>query len=141
MEIRKDYLKVKSVGAVSANELKFLWIRALGRLKSRDEAKSKYKFNTEMEEMLSRKTDHFVMDVQRALSNITDFTQRGDLSGIGKIRFWNEINRQLQLFEFKDVELRPTSKAEKRKMRDRDYRNDQRNSRNRSKSRSRSSRS
>ena len=67
-----------------------------------------------MEEMLSRKTDHYVMDVQRALSNITDFTQSGNLSGIGKIRFWNEINRQLEMFEFKDMELRPISKAEKK---------------------------
>ena len=30
VEIRKDYLRVRSIGAVSANEPKFLWIRALG---------------------------------------------------------------------------------------------------------------
>ena len=101
VEIRKDYLRVKSIRSILANEPKFLWIHALGRLKSREEATSKYKFNTEMEEMLSCKTGHYVMDVQQALSNITDFTQMGNLSGIGKICFWNEINRQLQLFEFK----------------------------------------
>ena len=99
------------------NEPKIIWIKALGRLKSREEAKAKFKFNSELKDVLSRRPNHFVMDVQRALANVTDFSQFGDLSGIGKLRFWNEFNRQLELFELKDISLKPVSKDEKENQR------------------------
>ena len=112
IEIRKDQLMAKCPGTIDENSVKIVWIKALGRMKSQDEATVKYKFNAELEEVLSQRGNHFIMDVQRAVSNVTDFNQFGDLSGPGRIRFWNEINRQLEMFIFKDISLCPLSRKE-----------------------------
>ena len=111
IDIRKDHLQIRNLSAVVLNEPKIIWIKALGRMKSHKEAMAKFDFNSKMCDVLSRRKNHLVMDVQHALANITDFTKFGDLCGVGKLRFWNEFNRQLELFELKDVDLIPMARA------------------------------
>ena len=107
IEIRRDHLQLKHMGSTMPDEPRIVWIKALGRMLSASEAQIKFKFNSELEETLALRNNHYIMDIQWALPNITDFSQIGKLTGVGQIRFWKEINQQLELFEFKDLDLTP----------------------------------
>ena len=82
IEIGKDHLQSKNMGSIAANEPRIVWIKGLGQLLSADEARIKFKFNSELEEILATKKQHYIMDVQRALSNVMDFNHFGTLTGV-----------------------------------------------------------
>ena len=75
------------MGSIAPLEPKIIWIKALRRLKSLQEATEKDIFNESLEISITGRKNYFIMDVQSALANVTDFNTFGDLSGIGKCAF------------------------------------------------------
>ena len=50
------------------------------------------------------------MDVNVAVNEARYFTANNELSGDGRVRYWEEIVEQIQLFDFKKLSLRPLHK-------------------------------
>ena len=73
----------------------------------------KGKFNRILEDRLHKESNHFIMDVNVAVNEARFFTSGNELNGDGRIRFWEEVNEQLQLFDFKKLSLKPLKKDDK----------------------------
>ena len=65
------------------------------------------KFNDIMEETLVRRKDSFIMSIHDAFGSEL-FDCAGYLTNAGKIQFWREVDRQLELFDHQEIDLTPT---------------------------------
>ena len=92
-------------------EPKCIWVKALIR-KSEEDSEAEIKFNKMLDEVLTTKEGHYVLDVNAALNDEIYFHRNGTLNGIGEVRFWKEINHQLELFDQRRISLKPVSKRQ-----------------------------
>ena len=76
------------------------------------------KFNEILEEILSARQGHFILDPNPKMLGVANFlTMHGQLSGYGKVKYWCEIDKIIEKFDTYEVSLRHISSAEKDKSR------------------------
>ena len=73
-----------------------------------DQAEAARKFNTALDEVLAHQEDHYILDVNEVLIDISYFNNE-KLNGFGKVKFWREIDHQLELFDYKRISLLPSA--------------------------------
>ena len=74
-------------------------------------------FNEILEEVLSAKRGHFLLDINNELLGLSTFTVNGQLSGYGKVKFWRAVDKMLERFDCYEILMRPMSSLEKEQAR------------------------
>ena len=100
---RKEDLKHIRPGAIAANEPKILWVKMLRR-QYNTELHTKQNpvdalvdvYNDLLEEILSAKRGHFLIDINQELKGLTCCTAHGTLSGYGKVKYWREVDKIIE---------------------------------------------
>ena len=72
IEARKDSLRRKCPGAVNSNEPKLIWVKAINRIsttKHEPILAVHNKFSTILEDLLSNRRYHYIMDVSKEMQN------------------------------------------------------------------------
>ena len=67
------------------------------------------KFNCALEELLANRCYHYILDAGVALADASCFTYNGQLTARGKGKFWEEVDRQIETFDYQKITLRPTA--------------------------------
>ena len=65
------------------------------------------KFNTALEDVLSDKSGHYIMDVNSRLNDSTFFTCDNELKGEGRVLFWQEVDAAIKEFDVNKLKLLP----------------------------------
>ena len=102
IEAKKEQLRKKKPGSVSQNEPKIIWVKMLDTPNTTysDLMACRKKFNSILEEILAQKKNHFIIDINDVMFHKSHFRQTNILNARGKERFWDEINRQVEEFEY-----------------------------------------
>ena len=111
IEVKKEDIYQKRPGALTQGEPNVIWIKMLKRPNSdiknnEDMCTLHHKYNDILEETLVARKNHFIMNVQAAITS-TYFDRSSHFTNQGKIKFWEEVNQQLQLFDQGKLELKP----------------------------------
>ena len=97
----------KRPGSISPSEPKLVWIRMIQRYDPEDLVCAlTYKINTMFEEALLDKRHCYVLGVDGCLSK-NSFDRNYGLRVNAVIDVWNEIDRQIELFDKQEIHLRP----------------------------------
>ena len=97
---KKEFLRRVKPGAITTLEPKFVWVQMLKYDESADD------FNNMLEEILEKKELHYIIKLADTLNYANLFTH-DHLNGEGKVKYWMEINYQLELFDTRQVSLKP----------------------------------
>ena len=104
IEAKRDFM-MKKPGSVVSSEPKCIWIKALAIRPAGNEqheaVRIEYaiKYNKMMDKIFATKEGHYVLDVNAAFNDEVYFHSNISLNGIGAVRFWKEIDHQLELFD------------------------------------------
>ena len=80
----------------------------LQRMKTYDKILTVHgEYNTVLEELLSDRRHHYVIDPNPILWDVSYFTKDNNLNAEGAILFWKEIDECIRLYEARDLALRP----------------------------------
>ena len=71
------------------------------------------RFNHAMEDMLSAKKQHYIMDINNPMQDPAYFSALSHLNQDGSQRFWMEVDCKLEEFEVKGKSLTPVLSASK----------------------------
>ena len=107
---KKDELMRRRPGAVVlSTEPKFVWVKMINMpLVTKQMVKVRAKFNKLLENALVDKANHYIIDINQALSaNQNYFAVHRQLSGSGKVKFWRELDTQIEQFDTRKRSLRP----------------------------------
>ena len=81
IEARKDELRRKKLGAVTPNEPKIIWVMMFNRVNGTSKMLAvRKKYNTVLEELLSKRRYHYVLDVSQAIEELRNFTHDNQLN-------------------------------------------------------------
>ena len=105
---KKDFLQRVKPGAISSYEPKVIWIKAIKHLAHEEQVT---KFNKMMDEMLIAKSGHYVIDINTVLPDLSYYHENGSLNGFGKVRFWAEVDYQIEMFDQRKLSLKPNPEA------------------------------
>ena len=105
----EDLVKKRPGVVISVTEPKFVWVKMVQRpMQNSNWSNARSKFNKLLENALVDKHNHYILDVNQALSaNPGFFSSYGKLSGSGKVKFWQELDLQLEEFNNRKRSLRP----------------------------------
>ena len=113
VEKRKNDLARLKPGAVTLKEPKTILIKMIDRVSCHDKALSvRHKFNTVLEDALTKYDDHYIMDISKHMANSAYFTEQGGMTKDGAIHFWLEVDEILKLFEIHKISLNPIKSSE-----------------------------
>ena len=108
VEAKKDNLLRRRAGAVIANEPKMIWIKALKKAHSSSDDRAQInKFNSMLEDILADSAGHYLMDVSDAMHGLELFTLQNDLNTYSMQQYWQDVNKQIELFEKRKLSLQP----------------------------------
>ena len=65
------------------------------------------KFNTALEDVLSDKLGHYIMDVNSQLNDISFFNLDNELNGDGRVLFWQGVDAAIKEFDVNKLKLLP----------------------------------
>ena len=110
IDTKCEWLQRKKPGAVTSGEPKIVWIKMMGKGKNaRDVLCLRQKYNDVLENILSTKDDHLIMNVTDAMRDDNLMSSNGYLNGSGKVCFWNEVDKQIEAYEKRRISLRPAT--------------------------------
>ena len=118
---KKENLKHLCPGAIAAAEPKIIWIKMLTRSYHPYLSQKKpvdnlvHIYNKILEEILSTRQGHFILDVNTEMQGLSSFTINRQLSRYGKVKFWREVDKIIGKYDRYEISLRPLSLAEKEK--------------------------
>ena len=108
INIKKEEIFSKCMGALQPDEPNVIWIKILEKPNSsQQDEELRHKYNDILEETLVSRHNNKIMDVKGALQAAL-FDHNGHLTGDGKIKLWQEIDSQIQLFDKGEITLLPT---------------------------------
>ena len=108
VEARKDLMHRKKPGSLSASEPKFMWVKMLHRPNKHSQLLAVHsKFNTILEELLVNRKNHYIIDVTKEVSHPINFSQNNNINERGMECFWEAIDRNIELFDYRKTELTP----------------------------------
>ena len=114
IEAKKEDLRRRKPGAVSPNEPKIVWVKMVGRFSDPNRAGIPIlavhnKFNCALEELLANRRCHYILDAGAALADASCFTYNGQLTARRKGKFWEEVDCQIEKFDYQKITLLPTA--------------------------------
>ena len=65
------------------------------------------RFNHILEELLSNKKQHYIIDLDSKINDVSLFTQFNELNDDGIVAFWQEIDDCIRLFDDHQLSLTP----------------------------------
>ena len=109
IECKREDLRSRKSGAVVSYEPKIIWVHMINRLAGTSGLSSlRSKYNETLENQLSTKNNHFFMKVIAAMMDKNLFDSSNKLNHFyGRVCFWNEVDKQLELFDKRKLSLRP----------------------------------
>ena len=109
VDTRKDDLSHHFSGAVAFSEPKFIWFKMINRINVQDRALAvRGKFNRALENILADKHQHYIMDVSGKINDTSYFSsQRKELNDDGLNKFWSEVDKMVEQFEFDKEPFKP----------------------------------
>ena len=108
VESKVDFMRRKKPGSIIANEPKFIWVKAINRLNGYSKMLAmRNKFNNIMESHLAGKVNHYVIDISDKLADRSYCDANNTLNGFGRQKYWQEIDRCIELFDKRRITLRP----------------------------------
>ena len=109
---KEQMLQIKP-GAVTPGEPKFIWIKCIRRLGGYDKAMSVCnRFNKLLEHFLAEKKHHYIIDMDPALNDSTYFNKDNELNASGRVKYWQEVNDSIDMFELDKLKLKPAANPE-----------------------------
>ena len=118
VEAKKEALYRCKPGALVDAEPKFIWVKMMKRLHGYDKILALHnKFNAQLEQLLSERRHHYIIDMDSRINNSCMFTNINELNGEGRIEFWKEIDDAIRLFDARRLSLKlnpEPSKADNR---------------------------
>ena len=103
IESRKDDLRCRKPGALHSSELKLVWMKLFQHpnMKENQFRQVQDKFNNILEDILSTKKGHYIMDISPHISFPANFFPRSSiLNARGKDIFWLETDSMLEEFDY-----------------------------------------
>ena len=110
IESSKDNLQRRRPGAILPYEPKMIWVKMFDRLGTSRHSKSmayRATFNDSLENALAGKAGHFIMDIDQAMADVIYFDQFNHLNTYGVQNFWTAVDKQLERFEKRIIQLKP----------------------------------
>ena len=106
IEAKVDALRIRKPGSILTNEPKIIWVKMIKRLNKTSEVLTlRTKYNEALHDIVGNRTGHYIMDITRALAERNCCDQFNQLNGLGKSRYWNQIDQQLELFDKQKITL------------------------------------
>ena len=127
---RREDLKDERMGAVPLELTRIIWVKMLVRPFTKDKNleaiwKLIHKFNGALEQLLENESYMHILEIEDA-EELKYFNKWGDLTPQGKNHFWWNISKQLNLFDFRKINLKVavtnTYQEDRRKLDTRDMR-------------------
>ena len=115
IESCKDDLRCRKPGALHSSEPKLVWMKIFEQpnMKENQFCHVQEKFNNILENILSTKKNHYIMDISLHISFPANFFPRSSiLNTRGKDVFWLETDRMLEEFDYNKNLMIPTVKEE-----------------------------
>ena len=103
IESRKDDLRHRKPGALHSSEPKLVWMKIFQRpnMKENQFHQVQDKFNNILEDILSTKKGHYIMDISPHISFPANFFPRSSiLNARGKDVFWLKTDCMLEEFDY-----------------------------------------
>ena len=109
IQSKKDALAYRCQGAVIASEPKIIWAKMIERVGGDyDRALTvRYRFNAAVEDQLADRKDHYIFDVSKVIAEPHYFNQRNELNEDRMHKFWREIDKLLELFNYDKEKFKP----------------------------------
>ena len=108
IEAKIDNLQRKNPGVIIVGEPKVIWVEAVNRPNGLDYILTlRRKFNDSLHQNLKDRNQHYVMNINRYMDETGYFDQFNQLNDFGKSRYWQQIDHHLELFDKKQIDLRP----------------------------------
>ena len=105
---KKSEFRKKGPGAISSNEPKVIWVKMHNRPKGQSQLlAARNKFNNILENLLSTKSGHFIMDINDKVAVPQNFSINNTLTSAGKEEFWWAVDRMIEVFDYKREKLLP----------------------------------
>ena len=108
IDIKKEDLRNKKPGAVRINEPKIIWVKMFGSSEAnlpQALLAAKDISNFILEEILSTKHNHFVLDISGELMDTQFYRINGELNGTGMVHFWCSIDTMISKFDKYEISL------------------------------------
>ena len=114
IEARKDELRKRKAGVVITNEPKFVWVKMMNRpnITYNDMLAVRGKYNAILEEVVSQKRNHYVLDINAHISHPLNFLAINKINARGKDDLWAAIDRNVEKFDYhrkSDIKLPDTA--------------------------------
>ena len=104
---KKDLLRIR-VGAVSVGDPKVIWTKLMSHNKGYDRVMTvKTKYNNTLDDILSQKSGHLIMDFAKAMEHPGLYTEKNSLTQDGRIQYWSELNHLMQELDAGKLDLLP----------------------------------
>ena len=117
---KKEDLRHAHPGAIAAAESKIIWVKMFTRECNTQSSGAQNPvdslvdtYNDILEEILSTRHGHFILDVNHSMQGLSYYTSNNKLLGHGKVKFWREVDKVIEKFDRYEISLRPLSAAEK----------------------------
>ena len=108
VEAKIDFLERRKPGAVTANEPKIIWTSMMNRMRGRSRVLAhRSKYNDVLIEVLAQRKNHFIIDINENMADISFFDAKNKLNSYGRHNFWIQIDTQLEKFDKGAVTLTP----------------------------------
>ena len=118
IQSKKDSLRHHKPGLVCESEPKVIWVKMIERVGGEyDRALTvRYRFNSVVEELLTERKKHYIFDVGKTIAEFSYFTVRNKLNEDGKMMYWSQINKIVQLFKANRDQFQPQCQDVKLKL-------------------------
>ena len=109
IDARKNEFRKKKPGSIAPNEPKIIWVKMLDRPNKEfnDLLSVRDKYNSILEDLLSTRCNHYIMDVNEEVCHPLHYTFHNTLNDRGKNVFWEIIDCQIEEFDYHKAILRP----------------------------------
>ena len=108
VQSKEENLKSRCPGNVISTEPKFIWVEMFNRITDYTKLSSlRFKYNEALQEQISKRTKHYIMDIDEAMADESFYDLTNHLNGQGVVHFWKEVDAQLKLFDQRKITLKP----------------------------------
>ena len=101
IQSKKDMPSRHKQGAITSSEPKIIWAKMINRHTEFDKCLLvRTCFNNILEQLLSDRKNHFILDVTHAMDDPSFLSPCNRLNDEGMAKYWHEVDRLIEKFEF-----------------------------------------
>ena len=109
IKAKKDNIRRRRPGVVLPYEPKIIWVNMMDRLNGTSCTLGV--FNDSLKLILTGRPGHFLLNIDQAMNDTTFFDAHNKLNAYGCAEFWNDIDKQVERFEMRQITLKPAAEA------------------------------